>query len=91
MFDFHFSLFGNKIVAYDEKVNNAEVDLTNLYFKATLENVNETYDSNWQTKESFGRMDKVAMYVNTARSIGLSFKLAAETPQEQILNLMRLD
>jgi len=91
MFDFHFTTLGRKIVVYNELVNNVEVDLTNLYFKATLENINENYESNWQTKESFGRMDKMAMYVNTARNIGLSFKLAAETPQEQVLNLMRLD
>jgi len=88
-FDFHFSSSSTKRVKYQNYTDYQ--DMSELYFKASIENLNESYDSTWQTKESFGRMDKIAIYNNTARTVSFTFKLAAETPEEQQLNLIRLD
>ena len=62
----------------------------NTHFKAFITAFNETYTSNWNQEEVYGRADPIYMYKNTVRNITLSFKVPAATEGEAYENLMRV-
>ena len=61
-----------------------------VFFKAFLTAFNETYNSNWNKEEVFGRMDPIVGFKNTTRKISLAFKIPASTHSEAFDNLGRV-
>ena len=61
-----------------------------VFFKAFLTAFNETYNSNWNKEEVFGRMDPIVGFKNTTRKISLAFKVPASTHSEAFDNLGRV-
>lgn len=59
-------------------------------FYSYLEDYSETFNSNWQTEDVFGRMDGLSNYVNTRRQISLSFKVPATDAQQAKENLHKI-
>lgn len=48
-------------------------------FQATLDNLNETFNPNWSSKGFFGRTEQINTYMQTDRSISMSFSILANT------------
>lgn len=59
-------------------------------FYSYLEDFAETYNSNWQTENVYGRMDGISNYINTTRQINLSFKIPAADLQQSKENLYKV-
>lgn len=51
-----------------------------VLFRAFLDNFTESIAPKWQQEEYFGRIDPVAMYKNTTRTINVSFKIMPLSP-----------
>lgn len=61
-----------------------------VYFKAFLTAFNETYNSQWASETTYGRMDAIHMFKNTSRTITVAFKVPASTTGEAYENLARV-
>jgi len=59
-------------------------------FYSYLEDFSDNYTSNWQTEDVFGRMDGLSNYINTRRSITLSFKIPAADLEQSKENLHKV-
>ena len=59
-------------------------------FKAFISSFNESYNSNWNAEEVYGRTDPIYMFRNTTRSITLGLLLPAATEGEAQENLIKL-
>lgn len=59
----------------------------NVTFKALLNEIGDSYTQKWNSESLYGRMDNLYTFVNTARSMKLSFTVAAESLEEAIYNL----
>lgn len=60
-----------------------------LKFKAYITNYNETYNSNFNAEEVFGRADPIYSFRNTTRQISLAFKMPASSTGEAYENLAK--
>jgi len=58
-----------------------------VYFKAFITAYNETYTPNWNSETVFGRADPIHTFVQTQRSIQLSFVVPAASESEAFENL----
>lgn len=61
-----------------------------LSFKAFLEKFQDKYDPSWTEDEVFGRMDDLALFKRTKRTLSLSFKIPASTQEEAIFNTQQV-
>ena len=61
-----------------------------VYFKAFLTAFNESYNSEWASETTYGRMDAIHMFKNTSRRITVAFKVPASTTGEAYENLARV-
>ena len=61
-----------------------------IFFKAFINSFNETYSSNYNSEEVFGRNDPIYTFRNTTRTIDISWKIPAETISEAYENLSRV-
>lgn len=59
-------------------------------FDAFLTDFSETFASNWNTEEVFGRMDPIASFRNTRRTISLAWDIPAHNADEAIKNLDKI-
>ncbi len=64
-----------------------EASQTSVFFKAFITAYNETYTPNWQSEAVFGRADRIHNFVQTDRSINLSFVIPAASESEAFENL----
>ena len=64
-----------------------EASRTSTFFKAFITSYNETYTPNWQSEAVFGRADKIHNFVQTDRTINLSFVVPAASESEAFENL----
>ena len=64
-----------------------EASQTSVFFKAFITAYNETYTPNWASEPVFGRADKIHNFVQTDRSINLSFVIPAASESEAFENL----
>jgi len=64
-----------------------EASQTSVFFKAFITSYNETYTPNWQSEAVFGRADKIHNFVQTDRTINLSFVIPAASESEAFENL----
>jgi len=53
-----------------------------IAFHAFLASLTEDYTANYETTEAFGRVDPIKIYKNTHRKIGMSFYIAATSPED---------
>jgi len=58
-----------------------------LQFPAFLTDFSQTFDAKWNTEEVFGRMDPIATYQGTKRTMSLGFDLPAGSIEEAKKNL----
>jgi len=59
-------------------------------FKAYIESFDDAYKSDWTTKPVYGRMDPIATFQKTTRSINCGFKVVASSIQEAEQNMRRI-
>jgi hypothetical protein len=66
-----------------ETENRSKVEETKkeqvCQFQATIDNINETFNPNWVSKSFFGRTEQVNTYMQTDRSLSMSFTIFANT------------
>jgi len=63
---------------------------TTVRFNAFLTDFDQTFSSNWNTEEVFGRMDPIANFRSTKRSISLAWVVPATTAVEAKTNLINV-
>ena len=63
---------------------------SSVFFKAFITAFNETYTSNWQSEEVFGRADPIHSFKQTTRDIQLSFVAPAASESEAYENLAKV-
>ena len=56
-------------------------------FKAWLTNFTDSYQSNWATEDTYGRMDPIATFQNTRRVINFTWDVVAGNLSEAITNM----
>ena len=59
-------------------------------FKAFVTAFEDQYSSNWETTNTYGRMDPVATFQNTQRQISVAFDVPAASLDEATENLGRI-
>ena len=62
-----------------------------VYFKPYIKSISEQFSPSWNMQNFWGRVDKVATYQATDRSISLAFKVVTEDPRELKLNYQKLN
>jgi hypothetical protein len=83
----------NKTISGYVGATNAQLQIksvpTNriLKFPAFLTDFSQTFDATWNTEDVFGRMDPIATYQGTKRTMSLGFDLPAGALQEAKHNL----
>ena len=80
---------------YKNYANTAKIEITSaitgfvVEFPAFLTDFSQTFDATWNTEDVFGRMDPIATYQGTKRTISLGFDVPAGSLDEAIDNLKR--
>jgi len=59
-------------------------------FKAFLEQISDAFTTNWQTESVYGRMDEIATYQNTVRTIAVLWHIPAASLHEAIINMQNV-
>jgi len=60
-----------------------------ISFKAFINGFSQSFTSNWNTEQVFGRMDDLATFKNTTRSISVSWEVPSESLKQAQVNLQR--
>lgn len=87
-----YNIEGNPISGYISG-SNAQLQIKSvptqflLEFPAFLTDFSQTFDAKWNTEEVFGRMDPIATYQGTKRTMSLGFDLPAGSLDEAKQNL----
>ncbi len=58
-----------------------------IEFKGWVTNFSDSYESNWNTEDAYGRMDPIATFQNTRRSINLEWDVVAASVSEAKKNM----
>ena len=67
-----------------------EASQTSVFFKAFITAYNESYTPSWNSEAVFGRADKIHNFVQTERTINLTFVVPAASESEAFENLGRV-
>lgn len=70
------------------KINSVVTDL-HLEFPAFLTDFSQQFDSTWNTEDVFGRMDPIATFQSTKRTISLGFDIPSATSDGAEINLQK--
>lgn len=70
------------------KINSVVTDL-HLEFPAFLTDFSQQFDSTWNTEDVFGRMDPIATFQSTKRTISLGFDIPSATSEGAKENLKK--
>jgi hypothetical protein len=70
------------------KINSVVTDL-HLEFPAFLTDFSQNFDSTWNTEDVFGRMDPIATFQSTKRTISLGFDIPSATSDGAKTNLQK--
>ncbi len=62
----------------------------NVYFKSFVENINDSYASQWNQTEVFGRMDPISTFQGTTRNISFDLVIPAYSYEEAQINLQKV-
>lgn len=86
-------MIGNKfqieithVPTYDSSDENTESFIS---FEPFLEEFSDNYKSAWETKSVLGRMDDIATFVQTKRTISIAFVVPSSSKQEGIDNYQK--
>tara|TARA_B100002019_G_C21265605_1_gene599245 strand:+ start:425 stop:1183 length:759 start_codon:yes stop_codon:yes gene_type:complete len=74
----------NAILKIKSMVTELEV-----HFPAFLTDFSQTFDAKWNSEEVFGRMDPIATYQGTTRTMSLGFDIPAGSMEEARTNLIK--
>ena len=69
------------------RISNLRSSEEGCEFKAFITDYSESFESNWNSTEVFGRMDPIWTYQNTKRTIRLAFDVPSISEQEGRKNL----
>lgn len=61
-----------------------------VYFRSFINSLSEGLAPNWNMQQFFGRVDPVATYQSTNRTINLGFRVVTTTPEELDINYKKL-
>jgi hypothetical protein len=64
---------------------------TNVKFKGFVTSFSDSYSSNWNTEESYGRMDPITTFQNTARTINIEWDVIAAHEAEARNNMAKCE
>mgnify|MGYP003117494739 FL=1 len=62
-----------------------------VWFKAMITQYNENFASEWEMQDTFGRMDPIATFKRTGRTIDLGWSVIAESKDSAVDNLKRVN
>jgi len=62
----------------------------NVYFKAFVENITDTYSSEWNKTPVYGRMDAIQTFQGTTRNISFDLVIPAYSYDESKINLQKV-
>ena len=71
------------------RIKSVAVANSEVNFAAFLTDFSQTFDANWNTEEVFGRMDPIATYQGTKRTMTLGFDVPSGELLEAQQNLQR--
>jgi hypothetical protein len=60
-------------------------------FKGMINSFSDQYSSEWNTEVVYGRMDPIAMFQGTARTISIEWDVVAASSKEAILNMAKCE
>lgn len=60
-------------------------------FPAYLENLADMFTSNWTAEDVYGRMDPITTFMNTRRSISLSWNVPANSYEDAKMNMIKIN
>jgi hypothetical protein len=61
-----------------------------VYFRPFIKNLSETFSPQWNMQNYFNRVDKVATYQSTSRTLNLTFKIVSFSPEDLQTNYQKL-
>lgn len=64
--------------------------ISSATFKAFITAFKDNFKVNWNSKDTFGRMDAIQTYKNTQRNISLSFDVPSFSEEEALANFIEL-
>jgi hypothetical protein len=70
------------LIPFNIIIENYEGEDKYLFFKALLDNFNDTFNANWTTQTYYGRGEEFHAYENFSRNIYIGFKIAATSRAE---------
>jgi hypothetical protein len=70
------------------KIKSVPTDLE-VHFPAFLTTFSQTFDATWNTEDVFGRMDPIATYQGTKRTMSLAFDIPSASVSEAKINLAK--
>ena len=73
------------------KINSVTVAESEVRFPAFLTDFSQNFDATWNTEEVFGRMDPIATYQGTKRTMSLGFDVPAGSLEGAKDNLERCE
>ena len=73
------------------KINSVTVAESEVHFPAFLTDFSQNFDATWNTEEVFGRMDPIATYQGTKRTMSLGFEVPAGSLKGAKDNLERCE
>jgi len=62
-----------------------------IAFKAFVTDFTDSYNSNWATEDTYGRMDPIATFQNTVRTVSISWDVVAGNLEEAKSNLLKCE
>ena len=63
---------------------------TEIAFKAFINNFSDAYSSEWNTESVYGRMDPIAAFQGTARTLSVEWDVVSSSVMESKLNMSKL-
>tara|TARA_A100001391_G_scaffold141439_2_gene99287 strand:- start:318 stop:1103 length:786 start_codon:yes stop_codon:yes gene_type:complete len=71
------------------EISDARGNESPITYKMFLTNFEDKYESNWNSTETFARMDPIYTFQNTKRTISVAFDIPNFGPQEANLNMQQ--
>jgi len=75
---------------YEIKIHHVPTG-KNVKFKAWVTSFSDSYQSNWNTEDVYGRMDPISTFQNTRRTISLSWDVVAASEAEAKTNMSKCE
>lgn len=80
-----------EIYSFSNGKFDVQKNIPTIKFPAFITDFTDSYKSNWNTQEVYGRMDPIATFKNTSRTISLAFDMPNDSLQIAKQNLKQID